>query len=58
MTPHVEKRGTVGWVQCPQCDGWFHASNALLARRDAAMHCPHCHHEFTQPDAKRVVEGG
>jgi len=50
-----EKSGNTSWVQCGQCDGWFHVSDAMLDDPAMRMHCPACHHEFTAGDAKRVA---
>lgn len=58
MNTHAEKRGTANWVQCQPCKDWFHVSASLLAKPDALLHCPYCHHEFKQADAARVVTGG
>lgn len=49
-----EKRGNTNWVQCPSCDGWFHASAAMLAPDAPSLHCPHCQAEFAAADAARV----
>ena len=55
MDHTMEKHGNTAWAQCPDCKGWLPVSGALLARPDVRMHCPHCHHEFTQPEAARVA---
>jgi len=51
-----EKSGNTSWAQCPNCDDWFHVGTSLLDRPDVPMHCPHCHHEFSQDHAKRLVK--
>ncbi|MGB1877141.1 MAG: hypothetical protein ACPHGY_09530 [Rhodospirillaceae bacterium] len=53
-----EKTGNTSWTQCPNCDDWFHVGPGLLDRPDVKMHCPGCHHEFTQDAAKRLVTSG
>ena len=58
MTLFAEKRGTTNWAQCPGCKDWFHVSASLLARADVKLHCPHCHQEFLQQAAARLVKGG
>jgi predicted Zn finger-like uncharacterized protein len=58
MSLFAEKRGTSNWVQCAGCTKWFHISASLLARPDVKVHCPHCHNEFLQRDAARLVKGG
>lgn len=55
MDHTMEKHGNTAWAQCPGCKGWLPVSGALLARPEVRMHCPHCHHEFTQPEAARVA---
>ncbi|MBT5564455.1 MAG: hypothetical protein HOJ91_02105 [Rhodospirillaceae bacterium] len=53
-----EKTGNTSWTQCPACDEWFHIGPGLLDRPEVKMHCPSCHHEFSQADAKRLVTSG
>lgn len=53
-----EKTGNTSWCQCPSCDDWFHVGPGLLDRPDVNMHCPACHAEFGQADAKRLVTSG
>ena len=51
-----EKSGNTSWTQCPACEGWFHIGPGLLQRPQVKLHCPSCHHEFLQTEAKRLVE--
>ena len=49
-----EKRGNTSWVQCPDCQDWFHANPAMLAPDAPDLHCPHCQTEFRAADAGRI----
>ena len=54
-SPFGEKRGNVSWVQCNECDNWFHATADLINYKTIALHCPECHHEFLPNAAKLIV---
>ena len=54
-TVNWEKSGNSSWVQCNECSSWFHIVPSILERPDISMHCPNCHNEFTQENAKNMV---
>ncbi len=53
-----EKSGNTSWIQCPSCEDWFHVGPELLDRPKVKLHCPACHTEFLQDEAKRLVTSG
>ena len=53
-----EKRGTVNWVSCGSCEGWFHVNGKLLDEVRAGrsyFHCSHCQDEFGFETAREIV---
>lgn len=53
-----EKRGTVSWISCGACEGWFHANGSVISAVEAGQakfHCPHCQHEFDGDGAREMV---
>ncbi|MBP01886.1 MAG: hypothetical protein CMM25_03625 [Rhodospirillaceae bacterium] len=53
-----EKSGTTSWVQCFNCEDWFHIGPSLLDRPEIKLHCPYCHNEFFQNESKRLITAG
>ncbi|MBT3915273.1 MAG: hypothetical protein HOF23_02810 [Rhodospirillaceae bacterium] len=53
-----EKRGTVNWVSCGSCEGWFHVNEKLLGEVEAGrsyFHCSHCQEKFGFEDAREII---
>ncbi len=53
-----EKRGTVSWVSCGACEGWFHVNVRLLDEVQAGrshFHCSHCQEKFGFEDAREII---
>ncbi len=53
-----EKRGTVNWVSCPDCENWFHIEARLTVEAEAGrtyFHCPHCQNQFDFDAAREII---
>ena len=50
-----EKTGNASWVECNNCNSWFNVGPSLINKPSVKLHCPNCHEEFLQNEAKKII---